>query len=78
MAKEKAAKKVMKKKPIKVKKKRSVSSGVAHVKATFNNTIITITDPHGKGHQLEKQISLVLRSHQALQLQVQRKMLVNQ
>ncbi len=48
MAKEKAAKKVMKKKPVKAKKKRSVSSGVAHVKATFNNTIITITDPHGK------------------------------
>ena len=48
MAKEKAAKKIMKKKPVKAKKKRTVSSGVAHVKATFNNTIITITDPHGK------------------------------
>ncbi|MCH9621268.1 MAG: 30S ribosomal protein S11 [Chlamydiia bacterium] len=47
MAKEKIAKKVMKKKPVKAKKKRSVSSGVAHIKATFNNTIITITDPHG-------------------------------
>lgn len=47
MAKEKAAKKVMKKKPVKAKKKRSVASGVAHIKATFNNTIITITDPHG-------------------------------
>ncbi len=33
------------------KKKRarqSVSKGVAHVKATFNNTIVTITDPQGK------------------------------
>ena len=48
MAKDKSTKKVMKKKPVKVRKKRSVSSGVAHVKATFNNTIVTITDPHGK------------------------------
>jgi small subunit ribosomal protein S11 len=48
LAKDKAAKKIMKKKPVKAKKKRSVSSGVAHIKATFNNTIITITDPHGK------------------------------
>lgn len=39
--------KVMKKKPVKAKKKRQVSSGVAHVKATFNNTIVTITDPSG-------------------------------
>ncbi|MCK4934441.1 MAG: 30S ribosomal protein S11 [Simkaniaceae bacterium] len=37
-------------KPLKrVKKKhtRTVPSGVAHVKATFNNTIVTITDPSG-------------------------------
>ncbi len=27
--------------------RRSVAKGVAHVKATFNNTIITITDPAG-------------------------------
>jgi len=27
--------------------RRSVAKGVAHVKATFNNTIITITDPTG-------------------------------
>jgi len=47
LAKEKAPKKVMKKKPVKAKKKRSVATGVAHIKATFNNTIITITDPHG-------------------------------
>ncbi len=39
--------KVMKKKPVKVKKKRQVSSGIAHVKSTFNNTIVTITDPSG-------------------------------
>jgi len=34
-----------------VKKKKSksknVPSGVAHIVATFNNTIVTITDPHG-------------------------------
>jgi small subunit ribosomal protein S11 len=47
LAKETQTTKVMKKKPLKAKKKRSVSSGVAHVKATFNNTIITITDPSG-------------------------------
>ncbi len=27
---------------------RSVPSGIAHVRATFNNTIISITDPSGK------------------------------
>ncbi len=48
LAKETQTTKVMKKKPLKVaKKKRSVSSGIAHVKATFNNTIVTITDPSG-------------------------------
>jgi small subunit ribosomal protein S11 len=31
----------------KKKVKRSVSKGVAYVKATFNNTIVTITDPQG-------------------------------
>lgn len=37
------------KKPVKVRKKimRNVPSGVVHVKATFNNTIIAITDPAG-------------------------------
>ncbi len=29
------------------KVRRSVAKGIAHVKATFNNTIITITDPTG-------------------------------
>lgn len=43
------AKQVQKKKPVKVKKKniRSVPSGVAHIKATFNNTIVSICDPLG-------------------------------
>ena len=31
----------------KKKIRRSVAKGVAHVKATFNNTIVTITDPAG-------------------------------
>lgn len=29
------------------KTRRSVAKGVAHVKATFNNTMVTITDPSG-------------------------------
>lgn len=44
MAKEKVQK-VIKKKPERKKKKKQVSSGIVHVRATFNNTIITITDP---------------------------------
>jgi small subunit ribosomal protein S11 len=37
------------KKPVKAKKKitRQVSSGIAHIFATFNNTIVTITDKQG-------------------------------
>ncbi|MDR2141193.1 MAG: 30S ribosomal protein S11 [Deltaproteobacteria bacterium] len=31
----------------KKKEKKSVPSGVAHIQATFSNTIITITDPQG-------------------------------
>lgn len=29
------------------KEKKSIPAGVAHIKATFNNTTITITDPQG-------------------------------
>lgn len=38
------------KKTVKTKKKvvHNVPSGIAHVKATFNNTIIAITDPSGR------------------------------
>lgn len=38
------------KKPVKTKKKvvQNVPLGIAHVKATFNNTIIAITDPAGR------------------------------
>ena len=35
------------KKKTKTKVKKSVAEGIAHVHATFNNTIITITDRHG-------------------------------
>ena len=28
--------------------KRKVSKGVVHIKATFNNTIVSITDPKGE------------------------------
>ena len=34
-------------KKIKKKVKKNISTGIAYVKATFNNTIITITDDHG-------------------------------
>jgi small subunit ribosomal protein S11 len=44
-------KKIMKNKPLTktTKKKviRNIPSGVVHVKATFNNTVVTITDPAG-------------------------------
>ena len=45
MAKQQAnkVKKVVKKKKI----NRTIPMGIAHVKATFNNTIVTITDPAG-------------------------------
>ena len=35
------------KKKTKAKVKKSVAEGIAHIHATFNNTIITITDRHG-------------------------------
>nr|AKQ01367.1 30S ribosomal protein S11, small subunit ribosomal protein S11 [uncultured Chlamydiae bacterium Rifle_16ft_4_minimus_1822] len=49
MAKQESEKAMVKKPVAKVKKKtiRSVPSGIAHVKATFNNTIIAITDLSG-------------------------------
>ncbi|HMO18101.1 MAG TPA: 30S ribosomal protein S11 [Oligoflexia bacterium] len=43
MAAEKKAQTVKKKKS----KSRNVPVGIAHVRATFNNTIVTITDPSG-------------------------------
>ena len=44
MAKAKSGKKDRRK-----KEKRLVPHGVAHIKATFNNTLITIADPEGNG-----------------------------
>lgn len=29
------------------RERKNIESGVAHIKSTFNNTIVTITDPHG-------------------------------
>ena len=43
----KAKKGSKEKKPKKKKQMLSISSGVAHIQATFNNTIVTITDPNG-------------------------------
>lgn len=34
-------------KPKRIKVRKGISSGVAHIKATFNNTIITISDKQG-------------------------------
>lgn len=39
--------KATKKKAFKKKEKKSVPHGVVHIQATFNNTIITVTDPIG-------------------------------
>src|SRR5271165_2597689 len=43
----KAAAKAGKKKTFKKKEKKSVPVGLVHVQATFNNTIVTFTDPIG-------------------------------
>jgi len=32
---------------VKKKEKKSIASGVVHIQSTFNNTIVTITDPVG-------------------------------
>ncbi len=44
----KAVAKVGKKKAFKKKEKRIVPSGIVHVQATFNNTLVSITDVEGK------------------------------
>jgi small subunit ribosomal protein S11 len=43
----KAAGKPSKKKAFKKKEKKNVPQGCVHVQATFNNTIVTFTDPSG-------------------------------
>ncbi len=44
----KAAPKAGKKKVFKKKEKRIVPVGIVHVQASFNNTLVSITDPDGK------------------------------
>lgn len=44
----KAAPKAGKKKTFKKKERRIVPHGVVHVQATFNNTLVSITDPDGR------------------------------
>jgi small subunit ribosomal protein S11 len=44
----KAAAKPSKKKVFKKKEKRIVPAGIIHIQATFNNTLVSITDPDGK------------------------------
>jgi small subunit ribosomal protein S11 len=34
-------------KPVKKKTKKNVSTGIAHIQSTFNNTVVTITDVNG-------------------------------
>jgi small subunit ribosomal protein S11 len=43
-----AAKPAGKKKAFKKKEKRVVPVGIAHIQASFNNTLVSITDPDGK------------------------------
>jgi small subunit ribosomal protein S11 len=43
----KAPAKTVKKKTFKKKEKKNVPVGLVHIQATFNNTIVTITDPAG-------------------------------
>ncbi|MCL6545378.1 MAG: 30S ribosomal protein S11 [Bryobacteraceae bacterium] len=43
----KAAAKTAKKKTFKKKEKKVVPVGVVHIQATFNNTIVSVTDPAG-------------------------------
>jgi small subunit ribosomal protein S11 len=43
----KAPAKASKKKSFKKKEKKNVPSGVVHIQATFNNTIVTVTDQAG-------------------------------
>jgi small subunit ribosomal protein S11 len=47
MAKAEKTKAPVKKKSFKKKEKRVVHTGIVHIQATFNNTIVTITDPEG-------------------------------
>ncbi len=43
-----AAAKAGKKKVFKKKEKRTVPNGLVHIRATFNNTMVSVTDPDGR------------------------------
>jgi len=43
----KAPAKTAKKKTFKKREKKNVPAGIVHIQATFNNTIVTVTDPAG-------------------------------
>ena len=47
MAKKKKDEKKGKRKTFKKKEKRTILSGIAHIQATFNNTLVTISDVEG-------------------------------
>jgi len=44
----KVAQKAGKKKAFKKKEKRIVPAGIVHIQATFNNTLVSVTDPEGR------------------------------
>lgn len=44
----KAAAKAGKKKAFKKREKRVVPTGIVHIQATFNNTLVSVTDPEGR------------------------------
>ena len=41
--------------------KKNIESGIAHIRSTFNNTIVTITDPHGNAISWSSAVHLVLK-----------------
>ena len=43
--------------------KKNIESGVAHIHATFNNTIVMITDVHGNALAWSSAVLLVLKVH---------------
>src|SRR6185295_903267 len=57
----KAPAKPAKKKSFKKKEKRVVHSGIVHIQATFNNTIVTIADQEGNTISWSSAVSLLFR-----------------
>src|SRR5450830_107528 len=54
------------------KVKKNVAEGIAHVHASFNNTIITITDRQGNALSWQQLAVLVLKAHVNLLLSQRR------